>query len=118
LGGDRGAFRVRAGPGSAGGQREHGGPVPSRRESPGWFQADSPGRSSSAVHEQDFLDIKSLGCDVIRLPINLHFMTNGSPDYTLDPLFLEFSTRSSSGARSSSCMLLDNHTFDVTAAPT
>jgi len=40
--------------------------------------------------KQDFINIKSLGCDVIRLPIHLHAMTTGSPDYTIDPLFYYF----------------------------
>ncbi|MHC4173516.1 MAG: glycoside hydrolase family 5 protein [Planctomycetota bacterium] len=40
--------------------------------------------------KQDFINIKSLGCDVIRLPINLDTMTNGQPDYTIDPLFYYF----------------------------
>ena len=39
---------------------------------------------------QDFVNIKSLGCDVIRLPINLHAMTSGSPDYIIEPLFSVF----------------------------
>ena len=38
--------------------------------------------------KQDFVNIKSLGCDVIRLPIDLHSMTDGAPNYTVDPLFL------------------------------
>src|SRR5262245_48454782 len=56
-----------------------------------WFQASSAQQIQfSKFTRKDFERIKSLGCDVIRLPINLHAMTNGEPDYTLDPLFLSF----------------------------
>ena len=56
-----------------------------------WFQANSPGSIDFSKYSyDDFSDIKSLGVDDIRLPINLHSMMQGEPDYTLDPLFLFF----------------------------
>ena len=54
-----------------------------------WFQTDSPQTIQfNKFSKKDFERIKSLGADVIRLPINLHYMTSGAPDYTLDPLIL------------------------------
>jgi endoglucanase len=45
-----------------------------------WFQAGNAGEIQfSKYTKQDFENIKSLGCDVVRLPINLHFMTDGAP---------------------------------------
>jgi len=38
--------------------------------------------------EQDFADVKRLGVDVIRLPIDLNVLTSTAPNYILDPLFL------------------------------
>jgi endoglucanase len=56
-----------------------------------WFQVNSAQQIQfSKYTKQDFENIQSLGCDVVRLPINLHYMTNGAPDYTLDPIFLNF----------------------------
>ncbi len=57
----------------------------------GWFQTSS----ARQVHftkftQQDFRNIKSLGCDVVRLPIELMRMSSGAPNYTLDPLFFYF----------------------------
>ena len=47
--------------------------------------------------------------------INLHFMTGGAPDYTLEPLFLEFLDEAVSWAEELDLnLILDNHTFDVT----
>ena len=83
-----------------------------------WFQASSP-RSidfSKYTHE-DFSDIKSLGIDVIRLPINLHSMTLGDPDQTLDPLFLFFLDQVITWAEELDLyLILDNHTFDPSDA--
>ena len=80
----------------------------------GWFQ------TSSARHiqftkftEKDFVNIKSLGCDVIRLPINLHYMTGGEPDYIIDPLFFYFLDQAVGWAGKHQIhLLIDNHTFD------
>ena len=53
-----------------------------------WLQAGSARQLQfTRFTKQDLVNIKSLGCDVIRLPINLHYMTGGAPDYTVDPLF-------------------------------
>ncbi|MEM6700852.1 MAG: glycoside hydrolase family 5 protein, partial [Bacteroidota bacterium] len=79
----------------------------------GWFQATSPRQIQfSKYNKTDFEQIKSLGCDVIRLPINLHFMTDGEPDYTIDPLFLEFLDQAVAWSEELGLHLIfDNHTF-------
>src|SRR5687768_792510 len=81
-----------------------------------WFQA----KSASEIHftrftRQDMEQIKSLGCDAIRLPINLHAMTSGEPDYIPHPLFLSFLDQVVSWAEELNLhLILDNHTFDPT----
>lgn len=68
--------------------------------------------------KRDFQNIKSLGCDVIRLPINLHPMTSGSPSYTIDPLLLSFLDEAVDWAEELGLhIILDNHSFDP-AVPT
>ena len=80
----------------------------------GWFQAANTRQIQFTKYtKQDFIRIKSLGCDVIRLPINLHFMTNGAPDYIIDPLFFDFLDQAVDWAEELQIhLLLDNHTFD------
>lgn len=80
----------------------------------GWFQAGSAQEIQfSRYTKQDFEQIKSLGCDVVRLPINLHFMTSGAPDYTVDPLFYNFLDEVIDWAEALDMhLILDNHTFD------
>lgn len=79
-----------------------------------WFQAGSARQIQfTKFTKQDFINIKSLGCDVVRLPINLHFMTNGAPDYIIDPLFFEFLDKAADWAEDLHMnLILDNHTFD------
>jgi endoglucanase len=80
----------------------------------GWFQASSSHNIQfTKFTKQDLINIKNLGCDVIRFPINLHFMTDGEPDYNLDPLFLFFLDSVVTWAENLQIhLLLDNHTFD------
>ena len=79
-----------------------------------WFQAGSAQEIQFSKYTyEDFQQIQSLGCDVIRLPINLHFMTDGAPDYNLDPLFLTFLDQAVDWAEDLGIhLILDNHTFD------
>lgn len=80
----------------------------------GWFQASGPRKIQfKKFTEKDFNNIKSLGCDVIRLPINLHAMTNGAPNYAIDPLFLTFLDSAVNWAENLQLyLIIDNHTFD------
>ena len=80
----------------------------------GWFQVSSPGQIQfTKFTKQDIVNIKSLGCDVIRLPINLHSMTSGSPSYTLDPLYVSFLDSVITWCEDLHIyLMIDNHTFD------
>jgi endoglucanase len=80
-----------------------------------WFQASGPRQVQYTKYSQeDFENIKSLGFDVIRLPINLHFMTSGEPEYLLDTIFLEFLHQVIDWAEELEIyLILDNHTFSV-----
>ena len=83
-----------------------------------WFQSASARQIQfTRFTKKDFQNIKSLGCDVIRLPINLHAMTSGAPDYTLDPLFLSFLDQAIDWSEELNIyMILDNHSFDPSVA--
>lgn len=80
----------------------------------GWLQVDGPQQIHfSRFGWQDLVNIKSLGCDVIRLPINLHAMTSGAPNFTIDPLFFELLDQIVGWAEELQIhLILDNHTFD------
>jgi endoglucanase len=80
-----------------------------------WLQAGSARQIQFTKYtKQDFINIKSLGCDVIRLPINLHYMTDGEPNYTVDPLFFHFLDQIVDWCEDLEIhLILDNHTFDV-----
>lgn len=82
-----------------------------------WFQASNARQIQfTKYRKKDFEQIKSLGCDVIRLPINLHYMTDGAPNYTIDPLFYNFLDQAVAWAEALGIhLILDNHTFDPAA---
>jgi len=79
-----------------------------------WFQTSGPRQIQFTKYtKEDFVNIQSLGCDVIRLPINLHSMTDGEPDYNPDPVFLDFLDSAVFWAEELDLhLILDNHTFD------
>ncbi len=79
-----------------------------------WFQGSSAQQIQfTKFTRQDFINIKNLGCDVIRLPINLHYMTSGEPDYIIDTLLYFFLDKVINIAEELSIhLILDNHTFD------
>ena len=83
-----------------------------------WFQANSPQQIQfSKYKKRDFENIKALGCDVIRLPINLHAMADSAAGYALDPLFLSFLDQAVSWAEELNMyLILDNHTFDPSSS--
>jgi endoglucanase len=79
-----------------------------------WFQVSAANKIRFTKYtKQDFEQIKSLGCDVIRLPINLHSMTSGAPDYIIDPLLYRYLDQVVNWADELGInLILDNHSFD------
>lgn len=79
-----------------------------------WFQGGSIQDVNFLKYNyDDFVDIQSLGVDVIRLPINLHGMSSGDPDYILDPILLDFLDNIVDWTETLGLhLILDNHSFD------
>jgi endoglucanase len=80
----------------------------------GWFESYSAqGISFTRYTEEDFANVKSLGADVVRLPIRMHSMTLGPPSYTFDPLLFKFLDFAVDWAEKHELyIIIDNHTFD------
>lgn len=83
-----------------------------------WFQEKSPRQIHFTKYtRKDFENIKSLGADVIRLPINLFYMTNGKPDYKIDPLFYSFLDQAVMWSEELDLnLIIDNHSTDDIAS--
>lgn len=79
-----------------------------------WFQVSNAGMIQFTKYTQkDLIDIKSLGCDIIRLPIALHDMTSGSPEFKIDPIFVSFLDSVVTWCEQLNLyIILDNHSFD------
>jgi endoglucanase len=82
-----------------------------------WFETQSAQAIQFTRYiEQDFINVKSLGADVIRLPINMHKMTQGAPGYVFDPLLFKFLDIAVDWAEKHQLYLsIDNHSFDPVA---
>ncbi|MBN2279735.1 MAG: cellulase family glycosylhydrolase [Candidatus Marinimicrobia bacterium] len=78
-----------------------------------WFEINDIRKISfSKYTKEDFVNIKSLGCDVIRLPMRMNDFSDGAPDYTLDPLFFFFLDQVVDWTEEVGInLILDNHTF-------
>jgi endoglucanase len=62
--------------------------------------------------EQDFIDVKSLGADVIRIPIAFHNFTLGKNDHTLENGLLKYLDTAVDWAEKHELyIILDNHSF-------
>ncbi len=83
-----------------------------------WFQYSSIQQVQfSRYTYADFVDLQTLGVDVVRLPINLHAMTSGDPNYTVDPVLLGFLDEVMDWTETLDMhLILDNHTFDPSVA--
>jgi endoglucanase len=92
-------------------------PVPFKRglNLSGWFQniTSISELNFKQYTRQDLVNIQSLGCDHIRLPMELFDMTGPAPDYKLDPLFYMFIDQVIDWAEELGLyLILDNHSFD------
>jgi endoglucanase len=80
----------------------------------GWFETWSAAEPQyNRYTEQDFINVKSLGADVIRLPITMHRMAGGAPNYTLNAMMLRFLDKAVDWAEKYGLyIIIDNHSFD------
>jgi endoglucanase len=83
-----------------------------------WFQTTNVQKIQFTKYtKKDFENIKSLGCDVIRLPINLFYMAGEKPDYKIDPLFFTYLDQAVDWAEELKIyLMIDNHTSDNLAS--
>ncbi|MDR2607421.1 MAG: glycoside hydrolase family 5 protein [Treponema sp.] len=86
-----------------------------------WFQYTG---SARGIHfrkftREDFRDMKDLGINIVRLPIQLDTMTGPEPSYVPDPLFLELLDRVVDWAEEYEIfIILDNHSSDGSSGST
>jgi len=80
---------------------------------PKWFEARSfKDIVFDKYSEQDFADVKSLGADVVRLPVAFHNFTLGEGDYTLQGGLLKYlDTVADWAEKNQIYLIIDNHSF-------
>ena len=78
-----------------------------------WFESRTIGDIVfSRYTEQDFINVKSLGADVVRVPVALHNFTLGENDHTLNPTLIKYLDTAVDWAEKHQIyFILDNHSF-------
>ena len=81
-----------------------------------WLQTSSATQIQfTRFTKQDFLNVKNMGCDHVRLPIHLFNMSGPAPDFMINSLFFSFLDQIIDWAEELELhLILDNHSFDVT----
>ena len=81
-----------------------------------WFEViDAERIPYTQYTEHDFENAKSLGADVIRLPVRLNDMTEGAPGFKLQPLLLKLLDMAVDWAEKHELyIIIDNHSIDAT----
>jgi len=76
-----------------------------------WFDSiqSAQGINLRRYTEQDFIDVKNLGADAIRLPIDFDVLTSPAPDYTIDPLFFKLLDQAVDLAEKYQLYIIPNH---------
>jgi len=79
---------------------------------PGYFIGPDPGRIPFSPRlKDDFQNLSTLGCDVVRLPIDFSAYTDGPPAYTLDPLVFELLDQAAEWADAAGIYLIFDYHF-------
>ncbi len=83
-----------------------------------WFQSSFPEEIQFTKYtKQDFIYLKSMGCNIIRLPINMHAMTAGTSEHNLNPFYLFLLDQVVDWAEEVKInLILDNHSFSSSVA--
>jgi endoglucanase len=78
-----------------------------------WFEARTFEEINfEKFNEKDFSDVKTLGVDVIRLPVAFHNFVIGDKDFTLNPELLKYLDTAADWAEKYQIyLIIDNHSF-------
>jgi Endoglucanase len=84
-----------------------------------WFEAWTPGQGTLNYYDRsDIENVKSLGADVIRLPVHFENLSSGAPDYKINELTLEYLDKVVGWCEELHVYLvIDNHSFNSGTYP-
>lgn len=80
-----------------------------------WFEQNSAQQIQFTYFtREDFVNVRNLGCDHVRLPVHFFNMCGPEPDYTIDPLLFKFLDHVVDWVEDLDMyLIIDNHSFDV-----
>ena len=78
-----------------------------------WFETSGVNQIVFDKYKKnDFRNVKKLGGNIVRLPVNFEAMSSGSPDYLIDHAFFEYLDSAVFLAEELQLyLIIDNHTF-------
>lgn len=78
-----------------------------------WFETSSTQQIDFNKYSKvDFVNLKKLGGNILRLPVNFQSFTSGAPDYKIDSVFFKYLDKAVSWAEEMNInIIIDNHTF-------
>ena len=84
-----------------------------------WFELWSPGVGNFKYYDKtDLVNLKSLGVDVIRLPVHFENLSNGAPDYKVNELTWQYLDKVVDWCEELHIYLvIDNHSFNTGTYP-
>lgn len=78
---------------------------------------DAESIESKLVNEQTFINLKTLGCDVVRIPMSLECFVGEAPDYVFQRTFwTKLDNLLDLGEQYGITVIIDNHSWNLTNA--
>lgn len=78
---------------------------------------DAESIESKLVNEQTFINLKTLGCDVVRIPMSLECFVGEAPDYVFQTTFwTKLDNLLDLGDQYGITVIIDNHSWNLTNA--
>lgn len=84
-----------------------------------WFEAWNPGSANYKMFDKtDFVHIKKLGADVVRVPIHFENLSSGKNEYIVNPIVWKYLDQACDWAEELGMyIVIDNHSFNGTYRP-
>lgn len=79
-----------------------------------WFEIWSPGHPNYRAYDKnDFVNLKAMGVELVRIPLHFENLSSGSPEYKIHPLTYKFLDMACDWAEELGLyIVIDNHSYN------
>lgn len=84
-----------------------------------WFEAWNPGSANYKMFDKtDFVQLKQIGADVVRVPIHFENLSSGKNEYNVNPIVWKYLDQACDWAEELGMyIVIDNHSYNGTYRP-